>query len=215
MSRRSRRLLCAILVLVLTPVLLMAWFMARVAIYADNRDEGMADAAVVLGAAAWFTRPSPVFEERIKHALDLYNEGRVRAIVFTGGVGRGDTRSEAEVARNYALRRGVPESAIHVETASRSTFGNLLNARTLLERNGLKRVLLVSDPLHMRRAMTMARDLGIDARPSPTPTTRFQSFSTQFELLLKETFDYARYKLGRHFLDFDEPTAAMATAGTP
>ena len=104
MSRRVRRLLTVVLVLVLTPALLMAWFMARVAIYADNRDEGQADAAVVLGAAAWFTRPSPVFEERIKHALDLYKEGRVRAIVFTGGVGRGDTRSEAEVARNYALR---------------------------------------------------------------------------------------------------------------
>lgn len=203
MSRRVRRLLTVVLVLVLTPALLMAWFMARVAIYADNRDEGPADAAVVLGAAAWFTRPSPVFEERIKHALTLYNEGRVRVVVFTGGTGRGDNRSEAEVARAYALKRGIPATAVLTETESRSTWENLVGAKRLLDLHGLKRVLLVSDPLHMRRAMTMARDIGIDAHPSPTPTSRFIGFYTQFELLLKETYDYARYKFGRHLVDFE------------
>ncbi|HQN39520.1 MAG TPA: ElyC/SanA/YdcF family protein, partial [Thermoanaerobaculia bacterium] len=69
---------------------------------------GDAHAAVVLSAAIYGARPSPVFEERIKHAIDLYHTGRVRRIVFTGGVAPGAVRAEAAVARAYALGRGVP-----------------------------------------------------------------------------------------------------------
>ncbi|TCO83785.1 DUF218 domain-containing protein [Plasticicumulans lactativorans] len=198
--RRPGYLLTA---LVLLPPLLALWLMLRIVVFSDNQDVEPADAAVVLGAAAWNGRPSPVFEERIKHALTLYNEGRVRVVVFTGGTGRGDNRSEAEVARAYALKRGIPATAVLTETESRSTWENLVGAKRLLDLHGLKRVLLVSDPLHMRRAMTMARDIGIDAHPSPTPTSRFIGFYTQFELLLKETYDYARYKFGRHLVDFE------------
>lgn len=198
--RRPGYLLTA---LVLLPPLLALWLMLRIVVFSDNQDVEPADAAVVLGAAAWNGRPSPVFEERIKHALTLYNEGRVRVVVFTGGTGRGDNRSEAEVARAYALKRGIPATAVLTETESRSTWENLVGAKRLLDLHGLRRVLLVSDPLHMRRAMTMARDLGIDAHPSPTPTSRFIGFYTQLELLLKETYDYARYKFGRHLVDFE------------
>lgn len=198
--RRPGYLLTA---LVLLPPLLALWLMLRIVVFSDNQDVEPADAAVVLGAAAWNGRPSPVFEERIKHALTLYSEGRVRVVVFTGGTGRGDNRSEAEVARAYALKRGIPATAVLTETESRSTWENLVGAKRLLDLHGLKRVLLVSDPLHMRRAMTMARDIGIDAHPSPTPTSRFIGFYTQFELLLKETYDYARYKFGRHLVDFE------------
>lgn len=198
--RRPGYLLTA---LVLLPPLLALWLMLRIVVFSDNQDIEPADAAVVLGAAAWNGRPSPVFEERIKHALTLYNQGRVRVVVFTGGTGRGDNRSEAEVARAYALKRGIPATAVLTETESRSTWENLVGAKRLLDLHGLKRVLLVSDPLHMRRAMTMARDLGIDAHPSPTPTSRFIGFYTQLELLLKETYDYARYKFGRHLVDFE------------
>ncbi|PWV58458.1 YdcF family protein [Plasticicumulans acidivorans] len=199
--RRWLRLLC---LLCLLPLLLVLWLMTRIVVFADNHDDDPADAALVLGAAAWYTRPSPVFEERIRHAITLYRAGRVRMIVFTGGRGRGDTRSEASVAKNYALRQGVPDAAILTESESHSTWGNLSKAKILLDRYALRRVLVVSDPLHMRRAITMARDLGIDAWPAPTPTSRFQSLGAQFELLLRETYNYARYKFGRHFIDFDE-----------
>ena len=164
-----------------------------VAAYSYRSASGPADAAVVLGAAIWGKRPSPVFEGRIRHALDLYREGRVRKILFTGGKGDGDTRAEAAVARAYALARGVPAEDLLCEAGSRTTRGNLLAARTVLQREGLARVLLVSDPIHMLRASLMARDLGLDAAPSPTPATRFTGRRARLGFLLRESWDVLGY----------------------
>jgi uncharacterized SAM-binding protein YcdF (DUF218 family) len=160
--------------------------------YGQRSDREPADAAVVLGAAVWTDRPSPVFEERIRHGVDLYRTGQVEVLVFTGGLAEGDRLAEAEVARVYAASRGVPADRIFIETASTTTFENLREARAILEREGLHRVLVVSDPLHMKRAVQTARRLGIDAHPSPTPTSRYRSLARQLPFLLRETYFYAR-----------------------
>jgi hypothetical protein len=94
-------------------------------------------------------------------------------LVMTGGLGPGDRATEAEAARLWSLAQGVPPEAIAVETRSRTTQENLAFARPILARHGLRTVLLVSDPLHMRRSVAIARRLGIEAAPSPTPTTRY------------------------------------------
>ena len=67
------------------------------------------DAIVVLGAAQYNGRPSPVLRARLDHALALYREGYAPLIVVTGGVGRGDTTSEAIVGRRYLVAHGVPD----------------------------------------------------------------------------------------------------------
>jgi uncharacterized SAM-binding protein YcdF (DUF218 family) len=168
--------------------------------YASVRADVPADAAIVLGAAVWEGEPSPVFEERIKHAVALYRRGRVQRLIFTGGVGLGDQTAEAEVARQYAVTRGVPAEHIHCETSSRVTYGNLRGARSIMERQGLADALIVSDPLHMRRAVQMARDLGIEAYSSPTPTSRYRTWRTKLGFLLRESRMYARYLLRRPFM---------------
>jgi uncharacterized SAM-binding protein YcdF (DUF218 family) len=165
--------------------------------YSRVRDDGPADAAIVLGAAIWDDRPSPVFRERINHAVDLYERGAVQALIFTGGVGQGEEYAESEVGRAYAVRAGVPAEVIAIETQSRTTYQNLEQARALVEGRGVGRVLVVSDPLHMRRAVTMARDLGLDAYPSPTPTTRYRSRRTQAWFLLRELYFFSTYLLER------------------
>ena len=81
--------------------------MFQIAFYASVRDDGPADAAIVLGAAVWEDAPSPVFAARLDHAITLYHQGRVHALIFTGGVGEGDILAESEVARTYALAQGV------------------------------------------------------------------------------------------------------------
>ncbi len=177
----------------LWPALLM-WEVSR---YSEVRDRREADAAVVLGAAAWHRRPSPVFAERINHALDLYRAGRVKRLLFTGGHGRGAPHAESEVARRYALARGVPAAHIHLETRSRTTLGNLKQASRIIRAQRWRRVLIVSDPLHMRRALLMARHLGLDAHPSPTPTSRFRSRRSRATFLLRETWFLAGYRLSR------------------
>ena len=176
--------------------LLLALWLAGVAawiVYVGNRDQARpADAIVVLGAAAYDTRPSPVFTERIRHGIALYERGFAGTLVFTGGYGDGARFSESQVARTYALRAGVPEDAILIETLSRTTWQNLARSRDLLSDHGLQRVIVVSDPLHMARALRLCRHLGIEAVGSPTPSTRFRSFRTQWRFLAREVYFFHR-----------------------
>lgn len=194
MLKRRWRWIVAVALLI--PILWIGYVMTQVYQYSLKRDTGPADAAIVLGAAVYGERPSPVFRERINHAIDLYHEGSVQYLIFTGGVGNRDEIAEAEAARNYALRMGVPNDAILIETISTTTAENLVQAKRLVDEHHLGRVLVVSDPLHMKRAVSLARDVGLDAYPSPTPTTRYRSWRSQGSFLLRETYFYAKYTLG-------------------
>ena len=137
--------------------------------------------------------PSPVFEERIRHGLDLYRQGYAPLLIFTGGYGGNGARfSESQVARRYAIRQGVPEEAILIETASRTTRQNLIEARRLMAQHQLHRVIIVSDPLHMARALRLAHELEIDALASSTPSTRFRSFHTSWKFLVQEIYFFHR-----------------------
>jgi uncharacterized SAM-binding protein YcdF (DUF218 family) len=168
--------------------------------YAMVSSEVSADAAIVLGAAVWDEEPSPVFAERINHAINLYQHGRVKVLVFTGGKGFGDQMAESEVAKRYAMRHGVAEQHIYCETASHITYKNLRGARIIMAHEGLHHALLVSDPLHMRRAMRMAEDLGLVVYASPTPTTRYKTWRSKRRFLLRESRLYASYLLRRPFM---------------
>jgi len=170
----------------------LAW---RIYSFRTTTYDGPADAAVVLGAAVWTRDPSPVFKERINHAIDLYRKGRVRKLIFTGGQGNPGEPTEASAARDYALQSGLPASDILIEDKSHTTYENILNAKQLADTHGLRTVLIVSDPLHMKRAMTMARDVGLEAHPSPTPSTRYQGMRSQLKLLMHETYYYIGYLL--------------------
>jgi uncharacterized SAM-binding protein YcdF (DUF218 family) len=169
--------------------------------YSSVSDAWSADAAIVLGAAAWDGQPSPVFEERIRHAIDLYKAGRVKEIIFTGGVGDGEQVAESIVASAYAIQHGVAEQDVFCETISKFTYENLRGAKAIIQQQHLGRVLVVSDPLHMRRALTMAQDLSLDAYPSPTPTSRYVSLQSKTEFIWGEVRYYATYLVRRPFMD--------------
>jgi uncharacterized SAM-binding protein YcdF (DUF218 family) len=188
-------------------VLLFAWliFLAlEIAHYANQTiTTTPADAAIVLGAGVINDQPSPVLRERINHALNLYRAGAVNYFIFTGGIGQGDRLTESEVARAYALEQGIPTDRILIETASQITYENLLEARKITLEMGFDRVLIVSDPLHMRRAMTMAEDLGLNAAPSPTPTSAYVSWQRKAKFLVREVFFYAGYLIRKPFLSIE------------
>ena len=188
-----RLLLLAVIAVLAVPIIVFIAVATEIVGYAGNFDPGPADAALVLGAGVDGDRPSPVFTERLRHAVSLYRAGTVKALVLTGGRGPGDELGEAEAGRAYAMAEGVPASDVLVETASRTTFENMVNALPLLAGRSLVRVLVVSDPLHMRRAIRMARDVGIDAYPSPTPTSRYQSWASQLPMLAREVYFYTLY----------------------
>jgi uncharacterized SAM-binding protein YcdF (DUF218 family) len=164
--------------------------------YSHYTSNSSADAAIVLGAAIWGNQPSPVFRERINHAIDLYQSGVVNYLVFTGGQGKGQKYAEAEVAKTYAIQQGVPENRIITETVSKTTYENLVQAQKILQLHGILTTLIVSDPLHMKRAMAIAQGLKLTANPSPTPTTRLRTSQRKIKFIIRETIFYAGYLLG-------------------
>ena len=168
----------------------LAW---QIVTYGYRSSDSDADAAVVLSAAAWGNKPSPVYRERINEAIKLYESGRVHYLIFTGGTRVAGYPAEGSVGREFAIERGVPAAAILVETTSRTTWQNLANAKELIRSAGLHSVLLVSDPLHMRRAMAFATDLKLPAIPAPTSSSRFQSKASWVAFLWRETWLYVSY----------------------
>ena len=136
------------------------------------RDEAQpAQAIVVLGAAQYAGKPSPVLRARLDHALDLWNRHLASLLILTGGTGSGDTTSEAAVGRTYAKKHGVPDSAILVESEGRTTSESMRAVAGMLEVRGLQSALLVSDPFHMLRLRILARRFGFTPYTSPTQTS--------------------------------------------
>lgn len=153
-----------------------------------------ADVAIVLGAAVNADKPSPVFKERINHAINLYQEGNIQKIIFTGGLGEGEIDAESIVAKKYAMTLGVPETDILTEIESHTTRDNLLQAQKLLITTGLTSVLIVSDPLHSKRAMLIAKDIGlVEAKSSASPTSLYKSLKTRIPFLIREIYFYHHY----------------------
>jgi len=143
------------------------------------------DAIVVMGAANYNGKPSPLLKARLDHALDLYNEGLAPIVVVTGGKLEGDRYTEAETSRRYLSDKGVPDEAIVAEEDGHSTWESLEGVADLLDERGLDRVLIVTDPFHALRSRLIAQELGMTAYTSPTDTSPWGS-GTQFRKSLKE-----------------------------
>jgi len=150
-----------------------AWVMSLVAVWLwSRRDEARPAAAiVVLGAAQYDGKPSPVLRARVDHAIDLFRRGFAQRIIFTGGVGDRDTTSEAAVSQRYAIERGIPPRAILIETIGRSTSESLRQVADLMDAAPSRDVILVSDPFHMLRLSILARRYGLTPLTSPTQTS--------------------------------------------
>lgn len=149
------------------------WLISAAAVMIwSSRDEARpADAIVVLGAAQYAGRPSPVLRARLDHALDLWRRHLGKILILTGGTGAGDTTSEAAVGRTYAMKRNVPDTVILMETLGRTTSESMRAVAGMLEARGLQTALLVSDPFHMLRLRVLARRFGFTPYTSPTRTS--------------------------------------------
>lgn len=154
-------------------VVLVAWVVSMVLVdRAGRRDEAQgADAIVVLGAAQYVGRPSPVLRARVDHAVSLWKRGLAPTLILTGGTGVGDTTSEAAVARKYAMSRGIPDRAIVLEIKGRTTSESMRAVARIMDDRERKSVILVSDPFHMLRLSILARRFGLEPYTSPTRTS--------------------------------------------
>lgn len=158
-----------------------------VQVYRSSRHDGAvpADAIIVLGAAQYDGRPSPVLQDRLDHALALYEADYAETIVLTGGRQEGDRFTEATTGYNYLRQRGVPDEALLKEVDGTSTWESLsASARFLIDR-GLTKVVLVTDGYHAKRVGAIADDLGLDA--SVSPSRNRLSTASELRQLAKET----------------------------
>ena len=168
-----RRSMFARLVFALLGVALVGWVasLGAVLLWERHDETRPAGAIVVLGAAQYVGRPSPVLRARLDHAIALWHQGMAPLLIVTGGRGTGDTTTEAAVGQRYAVQRGIPASAILLETEGRTTSQSMAGIAALMGTQGRKDVLMVSDPFHMFRLIILAKRHGLEPYASPTPTS--------------------------------------------
>lgn len=154
-----------------------------------------ADAALVLGAAAWGKNPSPVYRERIQHAVNLYQKQVVGKIIFTGGTPKMGYPTEAEVGKIFAEKQQVKSSDIILENISRDTFQNIAYAKKIMRQHQINSVIIVSDPDHLARAAAIAQHFGLNAAFSATPSSRYSGSSRREEFFWREVFYLSLFRL--------------------
>jgi uncharacterized SAM-binding protein YcdF (DUF218 family) len=170
--------------------ILLLWLVSVGAVltWALEDDARKADAIVVMGAAQYQGKPSPVLRERLDHALALWQRGLAPRMVLTGGTGEGDTVSEAAVSRAYVMNHGVPDSAILLENDGRTSAQSLRAAVDMLHERELRTAIVVSDPFHMLRLEVLGRRYGIDPYTSPAlPSPGAQHLLRRWSNLIAES----------------------------
>lgn len=198
-SLGKRILILITLLAVFLSLLYLVFTALRIVNYGKEDHKTVSDVAIILGAGTTDGQVSPVYRERINHGIWLYENGYVDFLIVTGGTGEGNSVADAEAARQYALSKAVPDEVIFVEDQSTITEENLEYAKEIMTEQSWGSAIIVSDPLHMKRAMLMAEDYGIAACSSPTPTTMYQSFQTKLSFLVREEFFYIGYCVVRLF----------------
>jgi uncharacterized SAM-binding protein YcdF (DUF218 family) len=151
-------------------VLLMYLVVTFVQVWLASRRDGAqsADAIVVLGAAQYDCEPSPVLQQRLDHAHELYVDGVAGTIVVTGGKQDGDRCTEAAASANVLRAEGVPDEDLLLEVQGRNTWESLVATGRILRDRDLTRVVLVTDGYHALRVQAIAGQIGLDASVSPS-----------------------------------------------
>lgn len=171
MGRLVRAFIRLVAGALLAVLLIWAGSMAAVLVWSSMDQARPAESIVVLGAAQYDGRPSPVLKARLDHGIDLWNRGMGKVLILTGGQGSGDTTSEAAVGKAYARKHGVPDTVILLENKGRTTRESMLGVADILEKRGNKTAILVSDPFHMLRLSIIGRRFGMTPYTSPTQTS--------------------------------------------
>lgn len=117
------------------------------------------DCIIVLGAGVWGNKPSPLLEDRLKKAIELYKNSVSTKIIMSGDHGR-DDYDEVNIMKEYAIEKGVPSENIFMDHAGFSTYESIYRAKKIFE---VKKVVVVTQEYHLYRALYIANQLGLEA----------------------------------------------------
>lgn len=154
-----------------------------------------ADVIIVLGAAEYRGRPSPVLKARLDHGLELYQQQLAPRILTTGGSGGDPHFTEGEVGRAYLVGKGVPSEAVIVESEGSSTAHSMAAAAEIMRRMNLKSAIVVSDGYHIFRAKKMLEFRGLQVYGSPRPSASREDWR-QWKLYLRQAVGYILWSAG-------------------
>ena len=154
-----------------------------------------ADVILVLGAAEYHGKPSPVLEARLNHALFLYRQQWAPRILTTGGSGGDPTFTEGEVGRAYLSSHGIPSEAILSETQGSSTVESTVAAAEIMRRLDLKSCIVVSDGYHIYRVKKMLESQGMDVYGSPRPSEPQDTWRERW-LYFRQAIAYGLWRIG-------------------
>jgi uncharacterized SAM-binding protein YcdF (DUF218 family) len=183
------------IVVLITISIYFAYLYRQIRDFAVRDEAQPADAIVVLGAAQYNGRPSPVLKARLDHAYDLYKQGLAHAIITTGSYGPDPNIAEAQVSTKYLVQRGVDVGEIVTEQGSGTTYDSIQAASSVLKAKGWKSALVVSDGFHLYRVKKMFGDKGIIAYTSPAPNSPIEIEASQrFWHSLREVVLFSAYR---------------------
>ncbi len=174
----------------------LAWVAAEIGRQSTIDEAQPADVIVVLGAAEYRGRPSPVLEARLNHALFLYLKRLAPRIVTTGGKGGDPIYTEGEVGRAYLSRRSVPSEAILVEPEGESTAYSILAVGEIMRRLKLKSAIVVSDGYHIYRVKKMLESRGLRVHGSPRPDAVVKNDWKQKWHYVRQAIAYDLWNIG-------------------
>ncbi len=176
-------------------ILIVAYLAVRIE-QQSTRDEAQpADVILVLGAAEYRGRPSPVLRARLDHAYDLFRRHLAPHILTTGGAGGDPVFTEGGVGRSYLMSRGVPSEAIIVESESESTVESTAMAAEIMGRMGLRSVIVVSDGYHVYRVKKMLQSRGLKVYGSPRKELETNAFHDRWNFV-KQAIGYLLWRTG-------------------
>ena len=158
-------------------------------------DARAADVIIVLGAAEYRGRPSPVLEARLNHALWLYLKRMAPHIITTGGAGGDPTFTEGSVGRSYLTKRGVPPEAIIVEGEGETTVHSVAAVAEIMVRMNFSSAIVVSDGYHIYRVKKMLQSRGLRVYGSPRPSVPPQGWREGW-LYAKQAVGYVLWRVG-------------------
>ncbi len=162
----------------------------------STRDQAQsADLIIVMGAAEYRGRPSPVLRARLDHALLLWQGHLAPLVMTTGGRGGDPTFTEADVGRSYLMDRGIPATAIITESDGSTTMQSITAASERMSRMQLHSCILVSDGYHIFRAKRMLQHQGIQVFGSPRESS-YMSPEHAWMLYFRQAFAFTLWKAG-------------------
>jgi uncharacterized SAM-binding protein YcdF (DUF218 family) len=189
-----KRAFSALAALIGTLILAYLLWIAQQIEKQSNVDEAQnADAILVLGAAEYRGKPSPVLQARLNHALLLYLKGMAPYVITTGGAGGDPDYTEGEVGRAYLTQHGVPSEYILVEPSGSSTAQSVATVVEIMRRMNFHSCIAVSDGYHIFRVKRMLETSGIKVYGSPRPSKTMSQRQKEW-LYLKQAIGYVLWQ---------------------